>query len=83
MQEEFGNLRWIPLKPEFIDYPNAQFLMIGSAHGDLGRAASTESEKKKPQEEKPGEEVEQMELENQSRVDALKGTSSTAVFLPR
>lgn len=61
------------MKPEFIDYPNAQFLMIGSAENELGRAASAELDGKNPQEEQPGEELEHMELENEHRVDALKG----------
>ena len=81
MQEKFRDLRWVPLKPEFIDYPNAQFLMIGSAHDDLGRAASAEPDKKKPQEEQPGQELEQMELENESRVNALKGTWPMSALL--
>lgn len=67
-------MRWVPLEPELIDYPNAQFLMIGSAQDDLGRAASAEPDGKKPEQEQPGEELEKMETENEHRVDALKGT---------
>lgn len=74
MKEQFADLRWVPTKPELIDYPNAQFLMIGSSQDELGRAASAEPREKKPEEEQPRQELEQMEAENESRVDALKGT---------
>ncbi|RMJ25109.1 hypothetical protein PHISP_04008 [Aspergillus sp. HF37] len=73
VKEQFADLRWVPTKPELIDYPNAQFLMIGSSQDDLGRAASAEPREKKPEEEQPKQELEQMEAENESRVDALKG----------
>jgi hypothetical protein len=70
--EKFGDLRWVPLKPEFLDYPNAQFLMIGEAQNDLGKAATSQGEKLSHEEE-PGEELEKLEGENEDRIDALQG----------
>jgi hypothetical protein len=70
--EKFGDLRWVPLQPEFIEYPNAQFLMIGEAQDSLGKAATAEGGKK-PHEIEPGEELEKMEHENEERIHALDG----------
>lgn len=74
MRDKFGDLRWVPLEPEFIEYPNAQFLMIGEAQDTLGKAATAEGAKL-PHEEEPGQELEQMERENEQRVEALQGKS--------
>lgn len=70
--EKFRDLRWVPLEPEFIEYPNAQFLMIGEAQDSLGKAATAEGNKE-PHEEEPGEELEKLEEENEHRVEELKG----------
>ncbi|EPS26786.1 hypothetical protein PDE_01725 [Penicillium oxalicum 114-2] len=72
IMEQFRDLRWAPLRPEFLDYPNAQILMIGQAHDSLGKAATAEVEKK-PHESQPGEELEELEHENELRVHALSG----------
>ncbi|OOQ85015.1 BTB domain transcription factor [Penicillium brasilianum] len=78
VMEKFGDLRWVPLQPEFIEYPNAQFLMIGEAQDSLGKAATAEGGKK-PHEIEPGEELERMEHENEDRIQALGGDST--IFL--
>lgn len=75
VKEKFGDLRWIPLEPEFIEYPNAQFLMIGEAQDTLGKAATAEGDKQ-PHEEEPGQELEQLERENEWRVEALQGNET-------
>ncbi|KAL4755552.1 hypothetical protein BDW72DRAFT_3373 [Aspergillus terricola var. indicus] len=71
--EKFGDLRWIPARPELLDYPNAQFLMVGSAAGDLGKAATAEEGDKRPEEEQPEEELSKMEEENEERIESLGG----------
>lgn len=71
--DKFRDLRWVPLEPEFIDYPNAQFLMIGEAHDGLGKAAIAEPGGKTPEQEEPGEELEKLEHENEDRIEALSG----------
>ncbi len=63
----------MPLEPEFVEYPNAQFLMIGEAQDTLGKAATAEEGTKQPNEEEPGQELEQLERENEQRVEALQG----------
>ena len=73
VREKFGDYRWVPLEPEFIDYPNAQFLMIGEAGDGLGKAASAEPDGKQAHETQPGEELEKMEHENEERIEALEG----------
>jgi hypothetical protein len=67
----------VPLQPEFIEYPNAQFLMIGEAQDSLGKAASAQGGKQ-AHEIEPGEELEKMEHENEGRVHALEG--DTTIF---
>lgn len=73
VREKFGDYRWIPLEPELMDYPNAQFLMIGEAQQELGKAAVAEPGDKRPEEIQPGEEVEKLEEENEERVEHLRG----------
>lgn len=62
----------MPLEPEFLDYPNSQFLMIGEAQNSLGKAATSQGEKS-PREEEPGQELERLEDENEHRISALSG----------
>ncbi|KAL4870765.1 hypothetical protein BDV12DRAFT_194968 [Aspergillus spectabilis] len=71
--EKFKDLRWIPTEPALLDYPNAQFLMVGSAVGDFGKAATAESGDKRPEEQQPVEELIKMEDENEARIEALGG----------
>lgn len=79
MRERFGDYRWIPLEPEFIDYTNAQFLMIGEAHHELGKAAVAEPGDKRPEESQPGDELEKLGEENEERVDHLRGKLPSTV----
>ncbi|KAF7588557.1 hypothetical protein BBP40_005512 [Aspergillus hancockii] len=72
VREKFQDYRWVPLTPEFIDYANAQFLMVGEATDDLGKAATAEPGGKGPEEKQPGEELDQLEDENKERVDSLR-----------
>ncbi|RAK96158.1 uncharacterized protein BO80DRAFT_239428 [Aspergillus ibericus CBS 121593] len=73
VREKFGDYRWVPLQPEFINYPNAQFLMIGEATDDLGKAATAEEGGKQANEEQPGEELEKLGQENEERIEGLRG----------
>lgn len=70
--EKFGDLRWVPLQPEFIEYTNAQILMIGEAMDSLGKAATAE-DNKKPGEAEPGQELARLAEENECRVNTLQG----------
>ncbi|KAI1912359.1 hypothetical protein LOZ53_005891 [Ophidiomyces ophidiicola] len=62
------NLRWVPLEPRFLDYPNAQFLMIGEAQGKGGLTEEDQSREK----ELAGEELELLEHENELRASPLR-----------
>lgn len=46
--------------------------MIGEAQDTLGKAATAEGDKQ-PHEEEPGQELDQLERENERRVEALQG----------
>ncbi|KAJ5594182.1 uncharacterized protein N7459_000390 [Penicillium hispanicum] len=72
VRAKFGDLRWVPMQPEFIEYPNSQFLMIGEAQDKLGKAATAEG-RKQEHEEEPGQEIEKLEQENEHRIGALQG----------
>lgn len=54
--------------------------MIGSASGDLGKAATAEPGDKRPEEEEPGEEIVKMEDENEDRIEALGGKAYSVSF---
>ncbi|KAL3482441.1 hypothetical protein BJX99DRAFT_2414 [Aspergillus californicus] len=73
VQAKFRDLRWIPTEPDLLDFPNAQFLMVGSATGELGKAATAEPGDKRPEEEQPEEELVKMEGENEDRIETLGG----------
>ncbi|EEP82724.1 predicted protein [Uncinocarpus reesii 1704] len=68
--DDFRDLRWVPLEPKFIDYPNAQFLMIGEAQGELAKGGMTET--KQGETEEAGEELEQLEHENEIRASPIQ-----------
>ncbi|OKL56688.1 hypothetical protein UA08_07991 [Talaromyces atroroseus] len=73
--EKFQHYRWIPTEPELLDYPNAQFLMIGSAQSQLGRAGGAHVDDKGTKKD-PAEELGQLEEENEERVETLAGDHS-------
>ncbi|KAJ5909755.1 hypothetical protein N7504_004398 [Penicillium tannophilum] len=75
VREKFGDLRWVPLQPEFIEYPNAQILMIGGATNSWGKAATAEGVKQ-PDEQEPGQELERLAEENEHRVENLEGNDT-------
>ncbi|OOF96720.1 hypothetical protein ASPCADRAFT_206897 [Aspergillus carbonarius ITEM 5010] len=76
VREKFGDYRWVPVQPEFIDYPNAQFLMVGEATDDLGKAGTAEEGDKQANEEQPSDELEKLEQENEERIEGLRGNDT-------
>ena len=76
--DEFRSLRWAPLQPKFLDYENAQFLLIGSSTDDLGEATEQQPKDEKADKDTPLEEMEKLEDEDTARVEHLKGMSYTS-----
>lgn len=77
---KFRDLRWVPTEPEFLDYPNAQFLMIGVAQDNLGKAGDALPAAEKETKERPADELGKLENENQERVDAIAGKCPNKVL---
>ncbi|KAF2687889.1 tetrapyrrole biosynthesis, uroporphyrinogen III synthase [Lentithecium fluviatile CBS 122367] len=71
--EEFRGLAWSEVKPKYLDYPNAQFLLIGEK---LDHAAEPTTKDKKHGREAPKEELEKLEHEDELRVEHLQGDDS-------
>ena len=65
----------MPLQPKFLDYANAQILLIGHQEGALEKATDKEPEGDDEGKDKPLEEMEKLENEDQIRVEHLKGLS--------
>jgi hypothetical protein len=66
--DDFRGLAWMPVhKSEYLDYPNAQLLLVGEHHGKFGSAVEGVDDQK----ESPEEEIEKLEDEDQVRVEKL------------
>ncbi|KIW05782.1 uncharacterized protein PV09_03637 [Verruconis gallopava] len=77
IMDDFKGLAWMPVrKPEYLDYPNAQLLLIGEGHDKLDKAV--EGSERETGKESLGQELEKLENEDQIRVDRLDGED--AVF---
>lgn len=67
----------MPLIPKVLDHPNAQILLIGNAAddgGSLDKATAQQPEDEKQNKATPLEEIEELEHEDELRVEHLKGT---------
>jgi hypothetical protein len=75
IMNDFGGLAWMPVhKSEYLDYPNAQLLLIGEGQDKFGSALEGVDDKK----DDPEQELEKLEDEDQIRVQALH--NEDAVF---
>ena len=70
--EEFRGLAWSEVKPSYLDYVNCQILLIGEK---IESAVQPTSKDKKNKKETPLEELEQLEHEDELRVEHLNGKS--------
>ena len=70
--DEFRGLRWMPVQPKYLDYANAQLLLIGESSG-LNKATEAMPQDEKQDKETPLEEMEKLEGEDEIRVKHLKG----------
>ena len=66
----------MPLKPECLNYANAQFILIGHKDNALEKAADQEPEGEDQGKDKPIEEIEKLEDEDHIRIEHLKGSYS-------
>lgn len=73
--DDFRGLAWMPIhKAEYLDYPNAQVLLIGESEDKFGKALEApEKDKKDNNKESAQEELEKLEDEDQIRIDHLHG----------
>ncbi|KAK7565533.1 tetrapyrrole biosynthesis, uroporphyrinogen III synthase [Phyllosticta citricarpa] len=75
--DEFRGLAWIPVQPKFLEYANAQILLIGEGNtedDDVGKALDpTRKDQKNGDKETPAEELEKLEHEDELRVQHLHG----------
>lgn len=68
--EEFRGLAWSEVKPKYLDYANAQFLLIGE---DPTKAVEATQKDQKHHKESPKAELEKLEHEDELRVEHLNG----------
>ena len=62
----------MPVQPKYLDYANAQLLLIGESSG-LNKATEAMPRDEKQDKETPLEEMEKLEGEDEIRVKHLKG----------
>ena len=73
IMEEFRGLRWMPAAPKHLDYPNAQFLLIGEGQEDVSKALEPSTKDVKHGKEEPEKEMEKLEHEDEVRAEHLSG----------
>ena len=64
----------MPLKPECLNFANAQFILIGHQDKALEKAANQEPDGEDKGKDKPIEEMEKLEDEDHIRIEHLKGS---------
>lgn len=78
--EEFRSLRWLPSKPEHLDYANTQVLLVGESSG-IGKATEMQKGDDGAEVMEPLEVMEELEDEDIERMRHLGGgDASVAVF---
>ncbi|OQV10813.1 hypothetical protein CLAIMM_14751 [Cladophialophora immunda] len=68
--DEFRGLRWKPLEPKYLNFDNAQFLMIGE---DYDKATEQRPKDERENNAAPEEEMEKLDGEDEIRIKHLKG----------
>lgn len=74
LQDEFRNLRWMPMKAEHLNYEGCQFLMVGEGEQGINKATEQQGGDEK-KEETPMEEMQKLEDEDEIRIEHLHGKS--------
>jgi len=68
--EEFRGLAWSAVQPKHLDYANTQILLIGD---NIESAVESTTKDKKHHKETPQDELEQLEHEDELRIEHLHG----------
>ena len=71
--EEFGGRGWMPAMPKYLDYPNAQMLLIGEDFDSSSNLEPAPKDEKDGSKETPEEELEKLEHEDELRVKRIRG----------
>jgi hypothetical protein len=73
--DDFRGLAWMPIhKAEYLNYPNAQLLLIGESQDKFSKAVeASEKDKKDDNKGSAEEELEKLEDEDQIRIEHLHG----------
>ncbi|KAI5280518.1 hypothetical protein KEM54_003671 [Ascosphaera aggregata] len=74
--EKMGDLRWVPVQPEFIDYLNAQIVIIGEKQESFGSGGLTEDDEKGADGQTAADELEKLEHVDEVRVEKLNGAEA-------
>jgi hypothetical protein len=78
--EEFGGRGWMPAKPKYLDYANAQMLLIGEDFETSGNLEPAPKDQKDDSKETPQEELEKLENEDELRVKHISGKRYVVTF---
>jgi hypothetical protein len=76
--EEFRGLAWSEVKPKYLDHEYCQILLIGE---NTDKAVEPTTKNERHNKETPKEEIEQLEHEDELRVQHLKGKSGRLTAL--
>lgn len=76
LETDFKTLRWVPTKPNHLNYANAQVLMIGEKSGLDKATEPMDADTDKD----PGDVLDEMEKEDLDRMQHLPGDQSDAIY---
>ncbi|KAK1996094.1 hypothetical protein LX36DRAFT_130878 [Colletotrichum falcatum] len=79
IKNQFRDLRWMPTKPEHLDFVNSQILMIGESSG-IEKAVEPKQKDVKAGKDKPEDVLQEIEDEDTKRMEHLSGDDSASIF---
>ncbi|WQF80587.1 hypothetical protein CDEST_05601 [Colletotrichum destructivum] len=79
IKDQFRDLRWMPTKPEHLDYANAQVLLIGESSG-IEKAVEPKKKDVKQGNDDPETVLQEIEDEDIKRMEHLSGDDSASIF---
>ncbi|KAK6220139.1 hypothetical protein QIS74_05641 [Colletotrichum tabaci] len=79
IKDQFRDLRWMPTKPEHLDYANAQVLLIGESSG-IEKAVEPKKKDVKQGNDDPETVLQEIEDEDIKRMEHLSGDDTASIF---